>query len=94
MLTCDSTSVQDRKLHRVKTMKILEYSNIIATGSHTIYKMVELYINKNPKTLREIDWGGIIGTIMLIISNQDVKRRIKEEFIYGGFEKMLMGDDI
>lgn len=94
MLTCDSTSVQDRKLHRIKTMKILEYSNIIATGSHTIYEMVELYINRNPKTLREIDWGGIIGTIMLIISNQDVKRRIKEEFIYGGFEKMLMGDDI
>lgn len=93
MLTCASESVRDRELHSIKTMKILEYSNVIATGSHTIFKMVELYINKNPKTLREIDWGGIIGTIMRIIKDQEVQRRIKEDFIYDRFEKMLMGDD-
>ncbi|WP_027395947.1 hypothetical protein [Anaerovibrio lipolyticus] len=93
MLTCDSVAVRDRELHSVKTMKILEYSNVIATGSHTIYKLVEMYLTKNPKALREIDWGGMLGTIMLIISDQEVKRRIKEEFIYGSFEKMLMGED-
>lgn len=91
MLTCQSTSYRDKELHHVKTMKILEYSNIIATGSNVIINAVRFYFGDG-KALKDIDFAGLIGTIMMLIRNDEIKRKIKREFIFGEYERMVIGD--
>ena len=63
-------------------MKILEYSNIIATGSDVIIHEV----------LKEIDFTGLIGTIIMLFRNETIKRKIKREFILGEYERIVLGD--
>lgn len=91
MLTCQSTSHRDKELHHVKTMKILEYSNIIATGSNVIINAVRAYFGDG-KALKDIDFAGLIGTIMMLVRNDEIKRKIKREFIFGEYERMVTGD--
>lgn len=91
MLTCQSTSHRDKELHHVKTMKILEYSNIIATGSNVIINAVRFYFGDG-KALKDIDFAGLIGTIMMLVRNDEIKRKIKREFIFGEYERMVTGD--
>ena len=91
MLTCQSTSHREKELHHVKTMKILEYSNIIATGSNVIINAVRSYYGDG-KALKDIDFAGLIGTIMMLIRNDEIKRKIKREFIFGDYERMVIGD--
>ena len=91
MLTCQSTSHREKELHHVKTMKILEYSNIIATGSNVIINAVRSYYGDG-KALKDIDFAGLIGTIMMLIRNDEIKRKIKREFIFGEYERMVTGD--
>lgn len=91
MLTCSSTNHREKELHHVKTMKILEYSNIIATGSNVIINAVRAYYG-NIKALKDIDIAGLIGTIMMIVNNEEMKRKIKREFILGEYERMVLGD--
>ena len=91
MLTCSSTNHREKELHHVKTMKILEYSNIIATGSNVIINAVRAYYG-NTKALKDIDFAGLIGTIMMIVNNEAMKRKIKREFILGEYEHMVLGN--
>lgn len=91
MLTCRSTNHREKQLHHVKTMKILEYSNIIATGSNVIINAVRSYYGDG-KALKDIDFAGLIGTIMMLIRNDEIKRKIKREFIFGEYERMVIGD--
>lgn len=91
MLTCSSANHREKELHHVKTMKILEYSNIIATGSNVIINAVRAYCG-NVKALKDIDFAGLIGTIMMLINNEEIKRKIKREFILGEYERMVLGD--
>lgn len=91
MLTCPSTLHRDKQLHHIKTMKILEYSNIIATGSNVIINVVRAYYG-NAKALKDIDFAGLVGTIMMLINDEGIKREIKREFILGEYERMVLGD--
>ena len=70
---------------------ILEYSNIIATGSNVIINAVRAYFGDG-KALKDIDFAGLIGTIMMLIRNDEIKRKIKREFIFGEYERMVTGD--
>lgn len=91
LLTCPSTDHRERELYHVKTMKILEYSNIIATGSDVIIHAVRAYFG-NAKVLKEIDFAGLIGTIIMLFRNETIKRKIKREFILGEYERIVLGD--
>lgn len=91
MLTCPSKSHREKELHHIKTMKILEYSNIIATGSNVIFNAVQAYF-VNGKAIKNIDFAGLIGTIMMLVRSEDIKQKIKREFIFGEYERMILGD--
>lgn len=91
MLTCPSRDHRERELYHVKTMKILEYSNIIATGSDVIIHAVRAYFG-NAKVLKEIDFAGLIGTIIMLFKNETIKRKIKREFILREYERTVLGD--
>lgn len=83
-LFCTETTEMEQKLYQVRTKKILAYSNAIATSSN----VAVVAITKNVKKL---DVGGAMVTIYQLITSKKFIREVKEEFIYGSYEKMIMG---
>ena len=75
-----------RELYEVRTRKILSYSNLIATGSNVIVTAV----TRNGKLL---DVGGLIVTILRLVSDYRFIHRVKKEFLQNGFEKVIVGDN-
>lgn len=70
------------EIMEVKYRKIIIYSNAIASSSNIIYTMLS-------KDLSKLDIGGILVTIHRIASDKKILEQIKEEYIYGGYEKQL-----
>lgn len=88
MLTCRESDKMSMDLHHVKTQKILTYSNIIATGSNVISNAIRIRCG-DLSTVKNIDFAGLIGTILLIIKSSDFQRKLKEEFVYGQYDSMI-----
>ncbi len=92
MLTCASKNEKDKELHHVKTLSILKYSNIIATGSNVIFNAVRMYLG-DKKAVKDIDFAGLVGTIMLLVEDYKFKNKVKEEFVLGNYKtKFLSGE--
>lgn len=81
------TNETDRKLYEVRTRKILSYSNLIATSSN----VAAVAITNN---MQKFDIGGMAVTIYRLITDTKFIRQVKEEFIFGSYHKMIMGDDL
>ena len=75
----------ERKLYEVKTRKILSYSNLIATSSN----LAVVGVTGNMQLL---DLGGLGVTIYRLITDAKFIRKVKEEFIFGSYRDMIMGD--
>ncbi len=84
-LFCDADSMMDRKLYEVRTRKILSYSNMIATSSNLAVVAITRDMNK-------LDLGGLAVTIYRLITDAKFIRKVKEEFIFGSYKDMIMGD--
>lgn len=82
---CTETDQMSRDLYQVRTRKIISYSNAIASSTNLIYTAMTEDITK-------LDVGGLLVTIITLIKNEKFIRKVKEEFIYGSFEKLVMGD--
>ena len=78
-------SSMSRKLHEVRTRKILSYSNLIATSSNIAVVAIT-------KDFDKLDIGGLAVTIYRLITDTKFIRQVKEEFIFGSYEKMIMGE--
>ena len=74
-----------RDLYSVKTQKILEISNIIASSSNIIYTVFS-------KDIRKLDIGGLAVTLYRIYKEDEIKKKIKREFVYGSYYDMIKGD--
>lgn len=83
MLYCLVNINKNSDIVQIKGNKIVTYSNIIASSSN----VVKVLINKN---IHDLDVGGIIVTIYQIIKNIKIQQEIRDEFVYGGYEKMLV----
>ena len=88
----DKEKYDNRDVYEVKTRKILSYSNLIASTSNIIYVAFSAY-SGNVKALHQLDIGGMIVTIYRIINDYNFIRKIKEEFIFGGFNKLIQGQE-
>ncbi|MDO4792798.1 MAG: hypothetical protein Q3993_01350, partial [Filifactor alocis] len=69
----------------VRTRKILSYSNLIATSSNIAVVAVT-------KDMTKLDAGGMAVTIYRLITDAKFIRQVKEEFIFGSYKDMIMGD--
>lgn len=87
----DENTYESRDIYEVKTKKILCYSNAIASASNTIYATASAYMG-DKNALKRLDVGGIIVTIYRLISDYDFIRKVKEEFIFGKFDKLIQGE--
>ena len=48
----------------------------------------------NEGAIKQLDIGGLIVTIKRLMSDTEYIRQIKEEFVFGGFNKMIRGDEL
>ena len=48
----------------------------------------------NEAAIKQLDIGGLIVTIKRLMSDTEYIRQIKEEFVFGGFNRMIQGDDL
>lgn len=92
-LMYDSSMNISRDLYNVKTRKIIMYSNVIATGSNVLWVGGNMLAG-NEGAIKQLDIGGLIVTIKRLISDTEYIRQIKEEFVFGGFKKMIHGDEL
>ena len=89
----DPTKYASRDIYEVKTRKILLYSNLIASASNVIYVAVSAYLGK-ADAWKSLDFGGIAVTLYRLATDLDFIRKVKEEFIFGGFNKMIQGNEL
>ena len=92
-LMYDTSMSISRDLYSVKTRKIIMYSNIIATGSNVLWVGGNMLAG-NEGAIKQLDIGGLIVTIKRLMSDTEYIRQIKEEFVFGGFNKMIQGDEL
>lgn len=81
------TTEMDRKSYEVRTRKILNYSNLIATSSNIAVVAIT-------SDLQKLDVGGMAVTVYRLVTDIKFIRQIKEEFIFGSYREMIMGDDL
>jgi len=78
-------------LYEVKTRKILSYSNAIASASNVLYVAISTYLG-NEKAIEKVDIGGLIVTLHRIVSDYNFIKKVKAEFVFGGFNNILQGE--
>ena len=69
------------------------YSNTIATSSNVIIQGAQI-MGGNVAAVKELDIGGIIVLIKRLTTDKEFIRQVKEEFIFGNFNKMIQGEDL
>lgn len=93
MMMYDENKYRSQELYSVKTRKIILYSNLIASTSNVIW-VGENMIAGNEGAIKQLDIGGLIITLHRLMTDAKFIRQVKEEFIFGGFNKMIQGDGL
>lgn len=81
----DGKTDSDRKLYEVRTRKILSYSNMIASGTN-------IAVTAITRDFSKLDIGGLAVTIYRLITDAKFIREVKEEFIFGSYKDMIIGE--
>ena len=89
----DPEIYQDRDVYEVKTRKILMYSNLISSMSNIMWVGGNSIVG-NETALKELDIGGIAVTMYRLVTDTEFIRSVKEEFVFGGFNKMIQGEEL
>lgn len=82
-----NTEEMEKKLYEVRTRKIITYSNLVASSSNVAVVAITKQFNK-------LDLGGIAVAIYRLITDAKFIRDVKEEFIFGSYRDLIMGEDI
>lgn len=92
-LTYDESKYNSRDIFNVKTKKIITISNAIATSSNLIWVGVNVYAGDKGQ-VKNLDIGGLLVTIYNLTHSEKFIRQVKEEFVFGKFNKLIQGDDL
>lgn len=84
---------QSRDLYEVKTRKILMYSNLISSMSNMVW-VGGNSIMGNEAAWKDLDIGGILVTMYRLVTDTAFIQSVKEEFVFGGFNKMIQGEEL
>lgn len=82
----------DKELYNVRTRKIILYSNMIATTSDIVQTAVRAY-NGNEDSIKNFDLGGFLVTVYRLITDTKYIMKIKEEFIFNEWDKIIETKD-
>lgn len=92
-LMYDEKAATSRDLYNIRTRKIIMYSNLIASGSNVIWVGGNMLAG-NEVAAKQLDIGGLIVTIKRLLTDTEYIRQIKEEFVFGGFNKLIQGKEL
>ena len=81
-----------QQLFDVRTRKIILYSNMIATTSDVVQTAVRAY-NGDNNSIKNFDWGGFLVTVYRLISDTEFITKVKDEFIYKEWDRIIDSDD-
>lgn len=93
MMMYDETKYSSRSLYSVKTRKIILYSNLIASASNVVWVGGNMAVG-NESAIKDLDIGGLIITLHKLMTDTKFIFQIKEEFVFGGFNKMIQGEGL
>lgn len=75
-------------LYLVRNKKIVLYSNLIATSSDLIQAAIRA-ANGDTDSLNNLDWGGLMVTIVHLCRDTEFMQDVKREFVFKGYEDGL-----
>lgn len=81
-----------RKLFEMRTRRILEYSNVIASSSNLLYVGANMAVG-NKDALRKLDVGGLLVTVYRIATDLKFQSELKHEFVKNEYFDMIQGKD-
>jgi hypothetical protein len=87
----DSEQDKSRRLYEVRTHKIITYSNLIASTSNILYAAINAMAG-NAAAIGKLDIGGFLVTLYRLTSDYSFILKIKEEFIFGNFNRQIRGE--
>ncbi|MBZ4671357.1 MAG: hypothetical protein PWQ76_297 [Clostridiales bacterium] len=93
MLMYDEKIYSSRDIYNVKTKKIIMYSNLIASTSNIIWATANMAVG-NDAAIKKIDIGGLVVTIQKLTTDTAFIHQVKEEFVFGGFNKLIQGEKL
>ena len=93
MLMYDENNYSSRDVYSVKTRKIILYSNLIASTSNVIWVGANMAMGRE-KAIKDLDIGGLMITIQRLMTDRKFIHKVKEEFVFGQFHKMIQGDEL
>ena len=85
ILSYDSEKDGSFETYAVKTQKIILYSSAMAEITNALYVLWTEDVNK-------LDIGGYIHFVSALMHYSKLQRKVKEEFIFGNYKKMIMGE--
>ncbi|PWM79782.1 MAG: hypothetical protein DBY32_02705 [Phascolarctobacterium sp.] len=80
-------TIDEENLYKVRTIKIILYSNMVASIFNLGLCGLAVYKEEYEKALQNLDLGGIGVTIYKIITDTKFINKVRHEFVIGAFEK-------
>ena len=77
-----------------KLSKVTPYTGCAAGAPAVIVPVGSNMYAGNEDAIRQLDIGGLIVTVQRLINDTEYIRRIKEEFVFGGFNKKIQGSGL
>lgn len=87
----DSSKFASRKIYEVKTRKILCYSKVISESCNILQVAIRAMFG-DESSWKSLDFGGIGWTLVDLMRSAKFIREVKEEFIFGQFNKLIKGN--
>lgn len=78
----------DQKLYNIRTRKVILYSNMIATTSDVVQTACRSSAG-DENAIKDFDLGGFLVTIYRLITDTTFIMKIKEEFIFNEWDKII-----
>ena len=78
----------DKELDNVRTRKIIQYSNMIATTSDVAQTAIRAYAG-DENAIKNFDLGGFLVTVYRLITDTKYIQKIKEEFIFNEWDRIV-----
>lgn len=90
-LTYDEGRDGSREILAVRTKKIINISNAIATTSNILWVGANVY-GGDKTQIKNLDVGGLLVTIYNLTHSAAFIRKVKEEYIATSFNRMIQGE--
>jgi len=79
------------EMYKVRTKKIVMYSNLIASASNVIAVAVMAHMKPDASAINKLDIGGIMVTIASLFHEVKFVSKVKKEFLRSNWEQQVMG---